>query len=132
MRIAVGWAQKLVGVLFGVGMYATFAFLPQFLQPPPSAGYGFGLSITRSGLILLPASVAMFAVGVASGRLTIRFGAKAVLVAGALITIVPFVLLTVAHGRQWEILVAMVLQGGGFGLAFAAMSNLVVQCVPAG
>ena len=72
----------------------------------------------------------MFAVGVASGRLTLRFGAKMVLVAGTVISIVPFVLLTFAHRHQGEILVAMVLQGIGFGMAFAAMSNLVVQGVP--
>ncbi len=130
MRIPVVWTTNLVALLFGVGMYATFAFLPEFLQTPRSAGYGFGLSITLSGLILLPASVAMFVVGVASGRLTSRFGAKTVLVTGALISIVPFVLLTFAHGQEWEILLAMVLQGVGFGLAYAAMSNLVVQGVP--
>jgi predicted MFS family arabinose efflux permease len=130
MRIPVVWVTNLVALLFGVGMYATFAFLPEFLQTPASAGYGFGLSITGSGLILLPSSIAMFAVGVASGRLTVRFGAKMVLVAGAVISVAPFVLLTVAHRRQWEILVAMVLQGVGFGMAFAAMSNLVVQGVP--
>jgi EmrB/QacA subfamily drug resistance transporter len=130
MRIPVVWVTNLVALLFGVAMYATFAFLPEFLQTPASAGYGFGLSITRSGLILLPASVAMFAMGVASGRLTLRFGAKMVLVAGTVISVVPFILLTFAHQHQWEILVAMVLQGVGFGMAFAAMSNLVVQGVP--
>ena len=61
MRIPVVWTTNLVALLFGVGMYATFAFLPEFLQTPASAGYGFGLSITFSGLILLPSSVAMFA-----------------------------------------------------------------------
>jgi EmrB/QacA subfamily drug resistance transporter len=130
MRIPVVWTTNLVALLFGVGMYATFAFLPEFLQTPGAAGYGFGLSITRSGLILLPASVAMFAVGVASGRLTSWFGAKMVLVTGALISIIPFVMLTFAHRQQWEILLAMILQGVGFGMAFAAMSNLVVQGVP--
>jgi predicted MFS family arabinose efflux permease len=130
MRIPVVWTTNLVALLFGVGMYATFAFLPEFLQTPASAGYGFGLSITFSGLILLPSSIAMFAVGIASGRLTSRFGAKTVLVTGALISIVTFVLLTFAHGKEWEILLAMVLQGVGFGMAFAAMSNLVVQGVP--
>jgi EmrB/QacA subfamily drug resistance transporter len=130
MRIPVVWTTNLVALLFGVGMYATFAFLPEFLQTPAAAGYGFGLSITLSGLILLPSSVAMFVVGIASGRLTSRFGAKTVLVAGALISIVPFVLLTFAHHAEWEILVAMVLQGVGFGMAYAAMSNLVVQGVP--
>ena len=130
MRIPVVWTTNLVALLFGVAMYAAFAFLPEFLQTPPSAGYGFGVSITRSGLILLPGSIAMFALGVASGRLTYRFGAKKVLVAGALISVVPFVLLTAAHHHVWEILIAMVVQGVGFGMAFAAMSNLVVQGVP--
>jgi EmrB/QacA subfamily drug resistance transporter len=131
MRIPVVWTTNLVALLFGVGMYATFAFLPEFLQTPRSAGYGFGLSITLSGLILLPSSVAMFVLGIASGRLTSRFGAKVVLVAGSLISVATFALLTFAHGQEWEILLAMVLQGVGFGMAFAAMSNLVVQGVPA-
>jgi EmrB/QacA subfamily drug resistance transporter len=131
MRIPVVWTTNLVALLVGVGMYATFAFLPEYLQTPKVAGYGFGLSITGSGLVLLPASIAMFVVGVASGRLTIRFGAKAVLVAGGIIAIVPFVLLTTARGSEWVVLVAMVLQGVGFGLVFSAMSSLVVQGVPA-
>jgi EmrB/QacA subfamily drug resistance transporter len=130
MRIPAVWTTNLVALLFGVGMYATFAFLPEFLQTAPSAGYGFGVSITQSGLILLPASVAMFAVGIASGRLSQRFGAKAVLVVGALISIMTFALLTFAHSQQWEILVAMVIEGIGFGLAYAAMSNLIVAGVP--
>jgi EmrB/QacA subfamily drug resistance transporter len=130
MRIPAVWTTNLVALLFGVGMYATFAFLPEFLQTAPSAGYGFGVSITQSGLILLPASAAMFALGIASGRLSKRYGAKAVLVGGALISIVTFVLLTVAHAHQWEIVLAMIVEGVGFGLAYAAMSNLIVAGVP--
>ncbi len=130
MRIPTVWTTNLVALLFGVGMYATFAFLPEFLQTDPSAGYGFGLSITESGLILLPASIAMFVLGIASGPLSKRFGAKAVLVAGALISIVTFLLLTFARGSEWQIVMAMVVEGIGFGLAFAAMSNLIVQGVP--
>jgi EmrB/QacA subfamily drug resistance transporter len=130
MRIPTVWTTNLVALLFGVGMYATFAFLPEFLQTPSSAGYGFGVSITDSGLILLPASVAMFVLGMASGRLSKRFGAKAVLVAGALISVVTFILLTFSRGNEWEIVLAMVVEGIGFGLAFAAMSNLIVQGVP--
>jgi EmrB/QacA subfamily drug resistance transporter len=130
MRIPAVWTTNLVALLFGVGMYATFAFLPEFLQTAPSAGYGFGVSITRSGLILLPASVAMFALGIVSGRLSKAYGAKAVLVVGALISVVTFALLTLAHAHEWEILIAMVVQGVGFGLAFSAMSNLIVAGVP--
>jgi EmrB/QacA subfamily drug resistance transporter len=132
MRIPVVWTANLVALLFGVGMYATFAFLPEFLQTPTSVGYGFGVSITRSGLILLPLSLTMFAFGVASGRLTLRFGGKVVLVAGSAISVVPFVMLVVAHNHEWQILLAMAVMGVGFGLAFSAMSNLIVEGVPAG
>ena len=131
MRIPAVWTTNLVALLLGVGMYAAFAFLPQYLETPASAGYGFGASITHAGLILLPSSVAMFVFGGLSGRLSGRFGARAVLIAGTAISVAPFVLLTVARAHQWEILIAMVLQGVGFGLAYAAMSSLVVQAVPA-
>jgi predicted MFS family arabinose efflux permease len=130
MRIPAVWTANLVALLFGVGMYASFAFLPEFLQTSPSAGYGFGVSITISGLILLPLSVFMFIFGAASGRLTLRFGGKKVLIAGSAISVVPFLMLVLAHHHQWEIVLAMGLLGAGFGLAFAAMSNLIVEGVP--
>jgi EmrB/QacA subfamily drug resistance transporter len=131
MRIPTVWTTNLVALLLGIGMYAAFAFLPQYLETPSSAGYGFGASITAAGLILLPSSVAMFIFGSLSGRFSARFGARLVLIAGTAVGILPFVLLTVARAHEWEILIAMALQGVGFGLAYAAMSNLVVQAVPA-
>ena len=130
MRIPAVWTTNLVALLLGVGMYAVFAFLPEFLQTPKSAGYGFGVSITVSGVILLPASVFMFAFGMLSGPLSKRFGSKSVLVTGLLVGIVTFALLTFAHAAEWEILVAMVVEGVGFGLAFSSMSAIVVVAVP--
>jgi EmrB/QacA subfamily drug resistance transporter len=131
MRAPAVWTVNLVAMLFGVGMYATFAFLPEFLQTPSSAGYGFGASITESGLMLLPMTVTMFFVGLVSGRLSTRFGSKPVLIAGATICIAPFVILAAAHSAKWEIVVATAILGTGFGLAFSAMSNLIVAAVPA-
>jgi EmrB/QacA subfamily drug resistance transporter len=130
MRIPAVWTTNLVALFLGVGMYAVFAFLPEFLQTDASAGYGFGVSITQSGLILLPMSVFMFIFGTVSGRLSTTYGPKPVLVAGLTISVLPFLILAFAHGHEWEILVAMVLEGIGFGLAFAAMSNLIVAAVP--
>ena len=67
MRRTAVWTNNLVALLLGVGMYATFAFLPEFVQTPTAAGYGFGASITRSGLMLLPSAVTMFIVGLFAG-----------------------------------------------------------------
>ncbi len=130
MRIPAVWTTNVVSLLLGVGMYAVFAFLPEFTQTPRSAGYGFGASITESGLLLLPAAAFMFIFGMISGRLSKIFGAKALLGAGGLISVATFVILTVAHTQKWEIVLAMALEGIGFGLAFASMSNLVVAAVP--
>jgi hypothetical protein len=79
MRLPAVWTTNLVSLLFGVGMYAGYAFLPQFLQTPERAGYGFGASVTMSGLLLLPQSLATFVVGLLSGRLAARYGSKRLL-----------------------------------------------------
>jgi MFS family permease len=131
MRIPVVWTTNLVAFLFGVSLYATSAFVPEFLQTAPSHGYGFGLSVTRSGLLMLPMGAVMFVFSFASGRLTSRFGGKLLLLTGTTASIGTFLMLTFAHAHEWEILLAMTFQGVGFGLGFAAMSSLVVEGVPA-
>jgi MFS family permease len=130
MRQPAVWTNNLVSLLLGLGMYATFAFLPQFLQTPSAAGYGFGVSITGSGLMLLPSSVTMFIAGQFAGRLTRRFGGKALVAGGCLTGGASMSILAFAHQHVWEILVSNALMGIGFGLAFSAMSALVVAAVP--
>ncbi len=131
MRLRAVWTNNLVALLIGVGMYATFAFLPEFVQTPSAAGYGFGASITRSGLMLLPSAITMFAVGVFAGRLARKLGGKALVIAGCSIGAGAMAILAFAHSQQWEIYASSALMGVGFGLAFSAMAALVVMAVPA-
>jgi EmrB/QacA subfamily drug resistance transporter len=132
MRRPPVWTNNAVSLLVGFGMYAVSAYLPQFLQASPAtAGYGFGVSITRSGLMLLPSAVTMFLTGLATGRLTRLFGGKALVVAGCLASAGSMAVLAFAHREQWEIYLASGLMGIGFGLAFAAMTALIVSAVPA-
>ena len=130
MRIPTVWTVNLVALLFGMGMYAMFAFVSQFLQTPEAAGYGFGVSVSESGLLLLPQTVATFIGGIAAGRLAARYGSKALLVVGATLTAVGTFGMAFAHGEIWMVLVETTILGLAFGLAFAAMSNLVVGAVP--
>lgn len=130
MRIPTVWTVNLVSLLFGMGMYSMFAFLPQFLQTPELTGYGFGVSVTASGLLLLPQTAATFVAGLSSGRLAAAYGSKMVLVAGAVLTALGTLGLSVLHGQLWLVVAETTLLGLGFGLAFAAMSNLVVDAVP--
>jgi EmrB/QacA subfamily drug resistance transporter len=131
MRLPAVWTTNVVALLIGVSMYATFAFLPELLQTPTESGYGFGASITQSGLILLPSSVTMFVLGQYSGRLTARFGGRALVTAGSVTGAVSMALIAFGHDHKWEIYVASAVMGAGIGLAFSAMAALVVAAVPA-
>jgi predicted MFS family arabinose efflux permease len=131
MRLPAVWTNNLVALLIGVGLYAMFAFLPEFVQTPSAAGYGFGASITRSGLMLLPSGVTMFVAGLYAGALTRRYGGKVLVVAGCLIGCAAMAMFAFAHSQQWEIYVATGILGIGFGLAFSAMSANVVSAVSA-
>jgi EmrB/QacA subfamily drug resistance transporter len=130
MRLPAVWTTNLVALLVGVGMYATFAFLPELLQTPRSSGYGFGASITESGLILLPAGATMFAVGQYSGWLTRRFGSRLLITVGSVVGAAAMAIIAFAHDAKWEIYLASGIMGAGIGLAFSAMSALIVAAVP--
>ncbi|WP_051571067.1 MFS transporter [Cryptosporangium arvum] len=130
LRLTTIWTSNLIALLTGATMYAVFAFLPQFVQTSPSAGYGFGASIAESGLLLLPSSITMFVSGVFAGRLASIISARRVVVLGCLIGGAAMALLAVAHEHTWEIYLSSALIGVGLGLVFAAMSGLVVAAVP--
>jgi len=131
MRVPAVWTNNLVAFLFGVGMYSIFAFLPEFLQTPKSAGYGFGASIVRSGFFLLPQTAMMFIFGLLTGRIANRIGSKLAVIIGSIVSCAGYTMLAFAHAYAWQIYVVGALLGMGMGLAFSAMSNLIVQAVPA-
>ena len=129
MRIRGVWTTNAVALLLGFGMYASFILLPEYVETPAQAGYGFGASVTGAGLFLLPSTVAMLFAGAQAGRLARRFGSKPPLLAGALVTAASYLLLASSRSEHWEIYLAAVLLGIGIGLAFAAMVNLIIQNV---
>lgn len=130
MRVPAVWTNNLVAFLFGMGMYSVFAFLPEFLETPKSTGYGFGASIVQSGWFLLPLTAMMFLFGLLSGRIAAGIGSKSAVIIGSSASCGAYLLLAFAHSYAWQIYLASTLLGVGLGLAFSAMSNLIVQAVP--
>jgi EmrB/QacA subfamily drug resistance transporter len=124
------WTTNLAAALIGSGMYSGFVLIPQFAETPVRAGFGFGASVTGAGLLMVPLTIAMLLAGAAAGRIELRFGSRLALVVGTVATAVAFLLLTLAHGTRGEVIVAGLLMGAGIGLAFAALPNLIVECVP--
>ncbi|MFG2790956.1 MFS transporter [Streptomyces sp. NPDC048419] len=131
MRLPAVWTTNTVALLFGAGMYALWSFLPGFVQTPGAAGYGFGASVTASGLLMLPMLVTMFCSGILSGRLEPVVGAKTLLTAGAALGAVALGMLALWHHQQWQVALVSGVFGLGIGLAFASMANLIVGSVPA-
>jgi EmrB/QacA subfamily drug resistance transporter len=130
MRKPAVWTNNLVALLFGAGMYSAMSFLPEFVQTPKSTGYGFGASISGSSLFMLPLVIGMFICGMMTGRLGARFGSKLMVFVGAALSTVGYAILAFAHSQRWEVFVASALMGVAFGVAFSAMSNLIVVAVP--
>ena len=131
MRVRGVWATDVVGLILGFAMFGTFLLVPTLLQLPTATGYGFGKSVSEAGLFLLPTVLMMVIFGPLAGLLDRRFGPKVPMLLGASAVVVAFVLPALGHGAVWQVLASGVLTGTGIGLAFAAMSNAIIESVPA-
>jgi EmrB/QacA subfamily drug resistance transporter len=123
------WATNVAALLVGFGMFGSFILIPQFVQAPASAGYGFHATVTEAGLILLPSTAVMLFAGPASGWLGARLGSRLPLMIGTLLAAAAFALIALAHAHRWELYIGTALMGAGIGFAFAAMANLIVEAV---
>jgi EmrB/QacA subfamily drug resistance transporter len=130
LRLRGVWTTNLTGFLIGFGMFGSFILIPQFVQMPEAAGYGFGVGVTGAGLFMLPSTAVMLVAGPLAGSLAGRVGSKVPLLIGTACASLSFVLLAVAHSDEWQIVVAVSFLGLGIGLSFASMANLIVDAVP--
>ncbi|HEX5897951.1 MAG TPA: MFS transporter, partial [Solirubrobacteraceae bacterium] len=130
MRERPVWTTNVAACAIGFAMFGSFVLVPQFVQTPAVAGYGFGASVTESGLFLLPSALLMLFAGPLSGRLGALYGSRVPLALGAIASGLSYALLATFHGARIDIYLASVLLGLGVGLALAAMANLVVEAVP--
>ncbi len=131
MKLRAVWSTDLVAMILGFAMFGTFLLVPTLLQLPAITGYGFGKSVSQSGLFLLPTVVMMVFFGPLAGLLSRRFGPKLPMFLGTVAVVAAFALPAIAHGQIWQVLVSGLLTGAGIGLSFAAMSNAIIEAVPA-
>ncbi|WP_306216127.1 MFS transporter [Actinoplanes sp. RD1] len=131
MTIRGVWATDLVALILGFAMFGTFLLVPTLLQLPEATGYGFGKSVSQAGLFLLPTVVMMVLFGPLAGILNRKYGPKLPMFLGAVFVVAAFTLPALAHGQIWQVLASGILTGAGIGFAFAAMSNAIIEAVPA-
>jgi MFS family permease len=119
----------LASLLLGFGLFGAFVLIPNFVETPAAAGYGFGATVLKAALFLLPTTILMLVVSLVSGRFVRRFSASWVVTCGSLLTAVALVLIAVARDGQWIIYLATTVLGIGIGLGFAALGTMAVEHV---
>ncbi len=124
---------NLATIFVGMGLYFGFLGLTQFVQiDREAAGYGFSATVLRASVVfLLPGAITGFVTATLSGRFIERFGARPVLVCGAVTGIVGFVWLAVAHSQPWQVIIAGVWVNAYISLGYGALPALVVSEVDA-
>lgn len=125
---------NLATIFVGMGLYFGFLGLTQFVQiDRNTAGYGFSATVLQASLVfLLPGAIAGFVTATLSGRFIERFGARLVLVSGAVTGVVGFLWLAISHDQSWQVIVAGVWVNAYISLGYGALPALVVSEVRSG
>ena len=131
LRVRGVWTANAVSFLAGFCTFASLGFLPQLLQTPVEAGYGFGATISQAGWVLLPTSVVAFVMGFVAPRLVRRVTARKVICVGAIANVFAFGGIALVHGEAWHISGWMVLQGLGVGCIVSSVAGVVLSSVSA-
>lgn len=125
---AVGVAN-LTAFLTGLATFSAFVLIPQFAVAPTTTGYGFGMSVSEAGLLLLPHALVMIAAGPLAARLGSLHGYRVVLGGGTVVIAGAFAVLVAAHSAPWQIALAGALLGLGIGFVMSGLANVIVGTV---
>lgn len=119
----------LASLFLGFGLFGAFVLIPNLVQTPTTTGYGFGATVLGAALFLMPTTVLMFGISLASGRLIRRFSASAVVACGSLFTAAALAFVALFHNDPISIYIGTTILGIGIGLAFAALGIMAVEHV---
>jgi MFS family permease len=122
-------SANLMALLIGFGIYGPLFLITEFVQTPARTGYGLGLSVLVTGLVMLPQGAGSLVASRIAG--VAAYPARLMVRAGAIILTLGLVELAVFHGALWEVLVGNTLLGLGGSLAFATLPAIVIDAVPA-
>uniref|UniRef100_A0AAU3GQ19 MFS transporter n=1 Tax=Streptomyces sp. NBC_01401 TaxID=2903854 RepID=A0AAU3GQ19_9ACTN len=123
-------AANTTALLMGIGMYGVLSLVNLFTQVPDGAGYGFHLSLTATGLVLMPLSLGSITANRLASALVLRIGLYRVLPLGALLVGVDLIMLALWRDHLSVLVLGTFLLGNGVGAAYAVMPLLIVRHVP--
>jgi len=108
-----------IGLLGTLVIYGNLA-QATYLELPTITGYGLGLTVLQSSLVLCTISVALLVGGLASHPVITRFGPRPVMVVGSVVVTANFVFLAFSHSGIWQFIVWDAVWGFVFGFVYTA------------
>lgn len=115
------WSACVATLLMSLGLGMTVYLIPQLLSVSGN-GYGFGAGSADIGLFLVPATIAGVVAGTIAGIASRRFGPRAVITAGAVVTAAALIALASVHDATWQLVVARAFIG--FAVSVSAIALL--------
>jgi MFS family permease len=114
------WSACVLTFVMTAGSGMVLFLLPQ-LFAVSADGYGFGADTTDIGLLLLPGAVAGAVSDSVGGIAARRFGPRAVVVVGTVVTAATMIALASLHSAPWQLVVAKVLTAFAAGVGTTAL-----------
>jgi MFS family permease len=114
------WSACVVTLLMSLGLGMAVYLVPQLLSASAD-GYGFGADSTQIGLFLVPATIAGVVAGTIAGLAARRFGPRAVITAGTLVTATALLVLASLHDAAWQLVAARAVIGFAVSVSLVAL-----------
>lgn len=114
------WHSCVLTFVITAGFGMVVFLLPQ-LFAVSGDGYGFGAGTTEIGLFLLPGAIAGAVSDSVGGIAARRFGPRAVVIVGAVVTAATMLALASFHTAAWQLVLAKVLTAFAAGVGTTAL-----------
>jgi MFS family permease len=113
-------------VIAGYSVYCTVAMTasglyilePGLAETPGVAGYGFGASVLKASMALLPILPAAFIAAFISKPMLAKMGPRPPIALGGILCVIAFALMAFVHGSLWFFYVEIFIYGIGIIIAF--------------
>ena len=116
------WVGTLLGVVMGVGLYASVFTLPVFLQG------NLRMTAQQTGIVLLPGALATAVSMAIVGRLTNKLDARALITIGALLFAGAMIRLSRITGESGstDFFWSLIMRGIGLGMMFVPLTTITL------
>jgi MFS family permease len=114
-QVIAGYSVYCVVAMTASGLYILE---PGLAETPGVAGYGFGASVMKASLALLPILPASFIAAAISKPMLAKLGPRPPIAIGGVLCVIAFAMMAFLHSALWQFYVAVGIYGIGIIIAF--------------